>query len=138
MTSPPEPQAWGRIFREDRMTSRIYWAALAVAALSLPASANGSAMNLVERATSDAVTDTGAKGDSAGDVLTFANDVYDESNQTKVGADNGTCFRTAVGKAWECIWTLTLADGQITIEGPYYDAGDSVAAITGGTGKYMN
>ena len=95
-------------------------------------------MNFVERATSDKVTDTGDKGDSAGDVLTFANDVYDENNQTKVGSDNGMCFRTAVGKAWECVWTLTLADGQITVEGPYYDAGDSVAAITGGTGKYMN
>jgi ketosteroid isomerase-like protein len=50
-------------------------------------------------------------------------------------ADTHT-FRTAVGKAWECIWTMTLADGQITVEGPYYDAGDSVAAVTGGTGKY--
>jgi allene oxide cyclase len=120
------------------MTSRIFWAVLGIAVLSVPALANGSGMNVVERATSDAVTDTGAKGDSAGDILTFANDVYDENNQTKVGSDNGVCFRTAPGKAWECVWTLSLADGQITVEGPYYDASDSVAAITGGTGKYMN
>ena len=41
-----------------------------------------------------------------------------------------------VGKAWECIWTLTLAEGQITVEGPFYDTADSVLAVTGGTGEY--
>jgi hypothetical protein len=33
---------------------------------------------------------------------------------------------------------LTLADGQITVQGPFYDAGDSVLAITGGTGAYSS
>ena len=91
---------------------------------------------LVEHATTDTTTDTGAQGDSVGDILTFANDVFDKDNANKVGTDNGWCVRTAVGKAYECIWTLTLADGQITVEGPFYDAGDSVLAITGGTGEY--
>jgi allene oxide cyclase len=40
------------------------------------------------------------------------------------------------GKAWECIWTLALDKGQLTVEGPFYDKGDSVLAITGGTGEY--
>ena len=93
---------------------------------------------VVERAASDAVTDTGATGDSAGDILTFANDVYDEANTAKVGDDNGWCIRTVVGKAWECIATFTLADGQITGEGPFYDTKDSVWAVTGGTGKYAS
>jgi hypothetical protein len=44
--------------------------------------------------------------------------------------------RTAVGKAWECFWTLVLDKGQITVEGPFYDAGDSMLAVTGGTGDY--
>ncbi len=91
---------------------------------------------LVEHATSDTVTDTGAKGDSVGDILTFANDVFDKDNAKKVGSDNGWCARTVVGKAWECIWTVTLAKGQITVEGPFYDTADSVMAVTGGTGKY--
>ena len=78
--------------------------------------AKKTSLNLIEHATTDAVTDTGAKGDSAGDLLTFANEV--------------------AGKSWECFWTLTLADGQITVEGPFLDAGDSVVAVTGGTGKY--
>jgi hypothetical protein len=95
-------------------------------------------INLVERATSDAVLDTGAAGDSAGDILTFGNEVYDADNKNKVGDDTGWCIRTMVGKAWECFWTLSLQDGQITVAGPFTDGKDSVLAITGGTGKYQN
>ena len=93
-------------------------------------------LTLVERATSDAVTDLGAQGDSAGDILTFANEIFDKDNANKVGSDNGFCARTVAGKAWECIWTTTLADGQITVEGPFYDTADSELAVTGGTGEY--
>ena len=96
----------------------------------------GTTITVVERATTDAVTDTGAKGDSVGDVLTFANEVYDAANKNRIGTDQGFCLRTEVGKSWECAWTLTLADGQITVEGPFSDKGDSKLAITGGTGKY--
>jgi hypothetical protein len=91
---------------------------------------------VVERAASDAVTDTGAKGDSVGDILTFSNEIYDKDNKTLIGHDNGWCMRTVVGQAWECIWTLTTDKGQITVEGPYYDTRDSVLSITGGTGAY--
>ena len=45
-------------------------------------------------------------------------------------------MRTIVGKSWECNWTLTLKAGQITVEGPFMDEGDSLFAVTGGTGKY--
>jgi len=62
--------------------------------------------------------------------------VFDAANQKQVGTDNGSCVRTAAGSAWECIWTVTLSDGQITVEGPFYDTKDSVLAITGGTGAY--
>lgn len=109
--------------------------ALALLAATASASA-GEVVSVVEHADTDAVTDTGAKGDSAGDVLTFANPVFDKANRTKVGTDQGYCVRTAVGKSWECMWTLSLKDGQLTVEGPFMDAGDSVLAITGGTGKY--
>lgn len=95
-------------------------------------------IDLVERATSDALLDTGAKGDSTGDVLTFGNEVYDAADKNKVGDSNGWCIRTVVGKAWECFWTLTLQDGQITVAGPFTDGKDSVLAVTGGTGKYQN
>jgi hypothetical protein len=104
--------------------------------LSFGASAAGTTIKVVERATSDAVTDTGATGDTVGDLLTFANTVYDAANKKAVGSDQGFCIRTQVGKSWECYWTLSLAGGQITVEGPFLDKGDSVLAVTGGTGKY--
>lgn len=110
---------------------------LASGLFTAPATADET-LALVERATTDAVIDNAPTGDSAGDLLTFANEVYDASNATLVGSDNGMCIRTAVGAAWECIWTVTLSEGQITVEGPFYDTKDSVLAITGGTGKYVH
>jgi allene oxide cyclase len=95
-------------------------------------------IKVVEHADTDAVTDTGDEGDTVGDILTFANEVYDEANANQVGTDNGYCFRTAVSEAWECAWTLKLDDGQITVQGPFYDAGDSMLSITGGTGAYAS
>jgi hypothetical protein len=110
---------------------------LAVGLLFAGASAMaGEVISVVERAETDAVTDTGAKGDSVGDVLTFANPVFDKANKAKIGTDQGFCVRTVAGKVWECMWTLSLKDGEITIAGPFLDAGDSVLAITGGTGRY--
>ena len=93
-------------------------------------------LHLVERAETDAVLDLGTKDDSVGDLLTFANRVFDQQNKAQVGTDQGYCVRVIAGTAWECWWTLSLADGQITVEGPFLDKGDSVLAITGGTGKY--
>src|SRR5436190_9053481 len=100
--------------------------------------ARGHTVTVIEHATTDATTDTGAAGDSAGDVLTFANDVFDASDANKVGTDNGYCIRTVAGQAYECNWTTFLPNGQITVEGPFYDAKDSTLAITGGTGRYRH
>ena len=118
-----------------RVTAAALSAALASACPISAASADET-LTLVERAASDTVTDLGAQGDSVGDILTFANEVFDKDNANKVGSDNGWCARTVVGKAWECIWTTTLAEGQITVEGPFYDTADSELAVTGGTGEY--
>ena len=112
----------------------ILWTALS-ALICTPALAD-SKITVIEHATTDTVTDTGAKGDTVGDVLTFANAVFDAANKKQVGTDQGFCVRTQAGKSWECWWTLSLADGQLTVEGPFLDKGDSVLAVTGGTGKY--
>lgn len=101
-----------------------------------PALAEPQELKMIEHATTDAVTDTGEKGDSAGDILTFANEVFDADDKNKIGNDQGICFRTVAGKAWECFWTLTLDKGQLTVEGPFFDSGDSVLAVTGGTGEF--
>jgi allene oxide cyclase len=102
---------------------------------------NTSTIKLVEHAETDVVRHIGpaSEEDSAGDVLAFANPVFDEANKEQVGTDNGQCVRTAPGKAWECIWTVKISGGQITVEGPFYDGGkDSQLAITGGTDEYKD
>lgn len=93
-------------------------------------------VTVVERAVSDSVVDLAPEGDSAGDLLTFANPVYDRSNSRKVGRDQGSCIRTVVGKAWQCSWTTWLPKGSLVVEGPFYDTRGSTMAITGGTGAY--
>jgi allene oxide cyclase len=99
---------------------------------------HGKTFTVVEHATTDATTDTGATGDSAGDILTFANQVFDAKDSKKVGTDQGSCIRIVPGGSYECSWTTFLPKGQITVEGPFYDKKDSTLAITGGTGRYRN
>ena len=98
----------------------------------------GRTIAVIEHATTDTTTDTGAAGDTVGDILTFANEVFDAADATKVGTDNGYCLRTVVGDgaAYECHWTTFLAGGQISVDGPFFDAKGSTLAITGGTGRY--
>ena len=110
-------------------------AAFAATFLALPSFA-AEQIKVVERPVGETTVDLGAKGDSIGDMLVFANGVFDAANKAQLGSDQGYCVRTIVGKSWECIWTLTLKAGQITVEGPFMDEGDSLFAVTGGTGKY--
>lgn len=118
-------------------------AVAATSSLALVAPVAGSAgaskatvIHVVERATTDAVTNGDPVNDKLGNVLTFANKVYDSTNMRQVGSDQGYCIRTVVGKAWECNWTTFLKSGSITVEGKFSDTGDTVLAITGGTGVY--
>jgi hypothetical protein len=121
----------------NSLPAAIFAIATALAAMitAAPAAA-GERLAVIEHALTDTVTDLGAKGDSVGDLLTWANPVFATDNKTQLGRDQGYCIRVEVGKSWECFWTLILKDGQITVEGPFYDDADSVLAITGGTGKY--
>jgi hypothetical protein len=118
------------------MNKLIHIVAGALAVLAAVPALAGEKIQLIEHADTDATLDLGVKGDSVGDLLTFANPVYEATNKTQVGSDQGYCVRVIAGKSWECFWTVRLKEGQITIEGPFYDAGDSVMAVTGGTGKY--
>src|SRR5216683_4670868 len=77
-------------------------AALAATILTLPAFA-AEQIKVVERPAGETTVDLGAKGDSVGDMLVFANGVFDSANKTQVGTDQGYCVRTIVGKSWECI-----------------------------------
>jgi hypothetical protein len=114
-------------------TGRI--AALAAAFSTLPVFA-AEQIKVIEHPVGETTVDLGPKGDSIGDLLVFANGVFDAADKVQVGKDQGYCVRTVVGKSWECFWTLILKGGQITVEGPFMDEGDSLFAVTGGTGKY--
>jgi allene oxide cyclase len=96
----------------------------------------GQRLIVVEHPTNETTIDLGPKGDSVGDLLSFLNPVFDQGNKTQIGTDQGFCVRTAVGKSWECNFTMLLKDGQITVEGPFSDTGDSLFTVIGGTGKF--
>jgi hypothetical protein len=109
---------------------------LAIGALLLATPALADTLTVIEHATSDATASIGKAKDNRGDILTFANPVFDAANKKQVGTDNGFCIRTVAGRAYECSWTTSLTGGQLTVEGPFHDSGDTTLAVTGGTGKY--
>ena len=106
---------------------------LSVSATSVQA---GEKLTVVEHPTDEKTVNLSGKSDAIGDLLVFANPVFDAANKAQVGSDQGYCVRTVVGKSWECFWTLIMKEGLITVEGPFYDTGDSVFVVTGGSGKY--
>jgi hypothetical protein len=117
------------------LTSRLSLVA-AAALIAVPALA-AEQIKVVERPTKETTLNLTTKGvDAVGDLLSFANPLFDAANKTQVGTDQGFCVRTVVGKSWECNFTLLLKGGQVTVEGPFVDTGDSTFTVTGGTGKY--
>jgi allene oxide cyclase len=114
----------------------LLFGAVATGATKRSGSGDGKTITVVEHATTDATTDTGAAGDSAGDILTFTNDVFDAADERKVGTNQGYCVRAAAGVSYECTWTTFLEGGQIVVSGPFFDEKPSTLAITGGTGRY--
>jgi hypothetical protein len=116
-------------------------------ATSIVASSSATAattITVTEHAVTDHLTDVGKSGIGPGDLLTFHNPIYNSTDTTQVGTDQGSCIRITKFKenqmgSWECEWTTFLNDGSdtITVESPYYDTGLGVGAITGGTGAYV-
>jgi allene oxide cyclase len=118
--------------------------ALTAGAIALGSGSGGisapTTIHVIEHPVTDQVIDIGAKGDSSGDQLPFANPIFDSGNDHKVGSDQGNCIRASAKQGrWECMWTTFLHKGQITVEGPFRDAfPTTVLAVTGGTGAYAN
>lgn len=109
---------------------------LAIAMTSTAAIAEPMKLDLIEHAGDVQSIDAAPAGDSVGDYLSFSGEVFSSDNKTKLGTDSGMCVRVVKGARYECTWTISLADGQLMIAGPFLDAGDSTLAVTGGTGKY--
>ena len=84
--------------------------------------------------------DTGTPGPSAGDLAVIHDGVL--LNGAPAGSYNQVCTLAALGASpftseFECIGSITLKDGTITMAGPFVPAkAEQSAAITGGTGEY--
>lgn len=116
-------------------------AAVAVAVLASGGGAHAAkvrVIRVVEHATTDTTVSTKPSGDNTGDLLTFHNQLFDATDHKAVGRDLGHCVRIVPADSYDCAWVAFLAGGQITVYGPFYDAKDSVLAITGGTGAYAS
>ena len=68
------------------MTTLSIRALAAAAALASVPALGAEQIVVVERPVGETTVDLGAKGDSVGDLLVFANKVYDAANKTQVGA----------------------------------------------------
>ncbi|MDX6521547.1 MAG: hypothetical protein QOJ31_2015 [Gaiellales bacterium] len=131
-----------------RLNFALALAALTAIAVVAVASASGSStplittsrsLQVIERPVTDTVINTGARGDTTGDLLTFHNKLYNAANTKVIGSDQGSCIRISpAAGSWECTWTNFVPGGHITVEGPFFDTRDSILSITGGAGGYRN
>ena len=96
-------------------------------------------VHVIEHATTDTVINTGAHGDTSGDLLTFHNVVFNAANMARAGHDQGDCIRISPSAgSWGCRWITFVKGGGITVEGPFNDNHNTTLAVTGGTGVYRN
>lgn len=126
------------------MNERILMAVLA-ASLSMSMSGCGSAeaaepstLTTIADARSGIATpiDVGPTGDSPGDMFVFDQPLLNEAKEN-IGSNSGFCVRTLPGQFSECQWTLTMADGSITVAGREAETGTSMIPVIGGTGAYV-
>src|SRR5207247_5394357 len=76
-------------------------------------------IHVIEHPNTDAVIDTGVPGDTTGDLLTFHNPIFNATNSTRAGRDQGDCIRISPRLGtWECRWlTQIQGQGSIMVEG---------------------
>jgi allene oxide cyclase len=133
----------------NRLTYTLAAVAVAALAVAAVAVASGSSaapqitqptmLHVVEHPVTDTVVNTGPRGDTTGDLLTFHNKLFNATNTKVVGRDQGSCIRINPARgSWECMWTNFVPGGHITVEGPFFDSHDSIVTVTGGTGGYRN
>ncbi|MGW2748992.1 allene oxide cyclase barrel-like domain-containing protein [Streptomyces sp. NPDC001450] len=116
--------------------------AAAPATGSQPTGNNEQVIHLTAVVTQVTSLDFPPPGPSQGDELIVAGNVL--QNGTKVGTYDETCTTTRTGtddsSTVQCVTTLTLPQGKITVQGVFAitntGPGDITLAITGGTGVY--
>ena len=127
-------------------------AALAVAALALAGTASADTgekshghdrtitLTQADTTLQPTFVDAGTPGPSAGDLAVIHDGV--KLNGAPAGSYNQVCTLASLGSSpftseFECVGSITLKDGTITMAGPFVPArAEQSAAITGGTGRY--
>jgi len=105
---------------------------------TLPGASAGTSEELTFRAvTTEAENlDLGEDGLSLGDEFIF-HDVLRREGE-RIGHDGGVCTVTTVrGPELQCLVTISLSGGDITLQGLAREGEVFVFAITGGTGQYQ-
>lgn len=102
-------------------------------------------IHLVTKTVQEAELDLGKEGFGQGDQFVFADDLFRDGK--KVGDNGGVCTAVRVGPGesatFQCLVTLSLPKGEITIQGLFTSSGAQEPApfdiaITGGTGAYRS
>lgn len=97
---------------------------------------------LISHTVKDADVNVGDKAFGPGDSFMFLDKLFDETDQTQLGADHGQCTLQP-GKGWElCNVALFITDrGQIVAQGAIHFTQETTSfdiPITGGTGDFAN
>jgi hypothetical protein len=85
--------------------------------------------------------DLGPPGPSQGDLFVFDQPLMNEQRQD-IGSNSGYCVNTLPEKHSQCQWTLLFTDAagttdaSIVVAGQEHEAGPSIVAVIGATGKY--
>jgi hypothetical protein len=99
-------------------------------------------IHLVSRVDQETFLDLGDQGESLGDQIVFSDNLF--RGGKKVGISGATCTLVRlvprVSVTFQCVGTLSLPRGQITVQGlvsfPEAEQAPFLVAITGGTGAY--
>ncbi len=120
-----------------RSSLRLAVVTLSLAAAGLPDVHAGAAREMktiVDASSGVTRIDLGGPG-APGRLLIFDEILLDDKGD-RIGSNSGFCIGASPGEFSECQWTLTLADGSITVAGREARAGASDIPIVGGTGAY--
>ncbi|MEO9107876.1 MAG: hypothetical protein ABI264_15180 [Pseudonocardiaceae bacterium] len=94
-------------------------------------------MRLVVRQTFVNHVDNPPPGDSATDITTIIDDLFDADDKEKIGHDEIVCVAVSATDL-QCIGTIFLPKGKLTFTMPYsLKTHSGEGAITGGTDAYQ-
>jgi hypothetical protein len=134
---------------------RALWAAIAIVTVAVAGGAYAAPQSSTKKADKHTiqlteasatpkltVVDVGAPGPSPGDQVVTSDGLLDRKGAV-AGTLSQVCTMVSpaaslLASTFDCTGSFVLADGTITVQGPFVPAADtSVNAVTGGTGEFV-